>query len=142
MKEYFKTIADNLGLTLIYTRAQAANVVLDNLDRENLPCMIVNPLLKMEGDSLGRYILGFEVSIVDLCPLDFDEGDDIVNDKMKTCRNLLRKSLKSTFENETEQIKFRRSDLNGEMFYDKFASNFLGALKNVYLLENTTLCDE
>ena len=59
MKSYFQTIADSMGLTLVYTRAQAANVILDGIMAADYPVVVVNPLLAGTTDTSGRFIKGF-----------------------------------------------------------------------------------
>lgn len=140
MKSYFQTIADTMGLTLVYTRAQAANVILDGIMSADYPVVIVNPLLNGTTDTSGRFIKGFEVSILTPCPLDFDES--ATDAKQEQCLKDLNKFIELCKKNTIDSFHYNGRDNQITLFYDKFDSTLMGALTNVRFLINPNTCED
>ena len=140
MKSYFKTIADEMGLTLVYTRAQAANIILDGIAFADYPVVIVNPLLVGTADAQNRFIKGFEVSILEPCPLDFDES--ATDAKQEAILKTLNKFLAKCKEYQTVTFHYNGRDGQITLFYDKFDANLMGAFTNVRFLINPNICED
>ena len=140
MKSYCQPIAETRGLTLVYTRAQAANVVLDGIMAADYPVVIVNPLLAGTTDTTGRFIKGFEVSILTPCPFDFDES--ATDAKQEQCLKDLNKFIELCKKGTTDSFHYNGRDNQITLFYDKFDSTLIGALTNIRFLINPNTCED
>jgi hypothetical protein len=136
IKSYFEGIGSELGLKVLYSRKQAINVILENVD--TFPIIIISPINSFSLDILGRAVMAYEVAVVDICPQDYDETQE--EEKENACVKALSKILRKVQFQESSIVSFQRLDANLQKFYDMYDSNLMGALCNVYLKRKTDVC--
>ncbi len=125
-KNKFQQIADNLELPLIFANPSLANLNLDSLALSDFNddglALIVSPIYAsgLPVDDYGRVKRLFEISVVSLLPLDFD--DEEAQAKLHFCEQKL-----------LQLITMMRLDATtANHFIGKFDSNLCGIFINAY----------
>ena len=136
IRTYFEQVAESIGLKCLYSRQEAINLLLENV--EDYPIMVVSPISAIAYDRVGRPIVPYEVSIVAVCDYDFTEEQ---TDKLQgECLQLLNKAMHKIYYKDSNILTFERIDSNGLTFAPKYDSHRTGALRNVYLKHKTDIC--
>ncbi len=134
MKKKFDKMGERLNLKVIYARADLANVILDNLSHADFNAdgllMIASPVYStgMPVDYIGRAERQYELSVVSLNELDFDDED--VDKKLQLCEVALRRALKI--------LGVSASTMN--VFVSDKDINLCGVFVDVYLSSTKPLC--
>ena len=136
IKSYFEGIGSELGLKVLYSRKQAINVILENVD--TFPIIVVSPINSFTLDILGRAVMAYEVAVLDVCPQDYDETQE--ESKEFYCIDTLSKIIQKIQKQESDIVSLQRYDANLQKFYDMYDSNLMGALCNVYLKRKSDVC--
>ena len=125
-KNKFQQIADNLELPLIFANPSLANLNLDRLALSDFNddglALIVSPIYAsgLPVDDYGRIKRLFEISVVSLLPLDFD--DEVAQKKLHFCEQKL-----------LQLITMMRLDATtANHFAGKFDANLCGVFINAY----------
>ncbi len=134
MKKTFQNVADKLNLKLIYARPNLANVKLDNLSysdfNEDGLALIVSPLYTtgLPIDKVGRVHRLFEIAVVALHDLDFNDED--LDDILHKCELSLMKIV-----NELQL------DVNSaNQFVSKYDINLCGVFINTFFTNKGAPC--
>ena len=136
IRTYFEQVAESIGLKCLYSRQEAINLLLENV--EDYPIMVVSPISAIAYDRIGRAIIPYEISVVAVCDYDFTEEQ---TDKLQgECLQLLNKAMHKIYYKDSNILTFERIDSNGLTFAPKYDSHLTGALRNVYLKHKTDIC--
>ena len=136
IRTYFEQVAESIGLKSLYSRQEAINLLLENV--EEYPIMVISPISSIAYDRVGRPIVPYEVSVVAVCDYDFTEEQ---TDKLQNeCLQLLNRAIHKIYYKDSNILTFERIDSNGLTFAPKYDSHLTGALRNVYLKHKTDIC--
>ena len=136
IRTYFEQVAESIGLKSLYSRQEAINLLLENV--EEYPIMVVSPISAIAHDRVGRPIVPYEISVVAVCDYDFTEEQ---TDKLQNeCLQLLNRAIHKIYYKDSNILTFERIDSNGLTFAPKYDSHLTGALRNVYLKHKTDIC--
>ena len=136
IRTYFEEVAESIGLKGLYSRQEAINLLLENV--EDYPIMVVSPISAIAYDRVGRPIVPYEVSIVAVCDYDFTEEQ--IDKLQNECLQLLNRAIHKIYYKDSDILTFERIDSNGLTFAPKYDSHLTGALRNVYLKHKTDIC--
>ena len=133
---YFQSLCEPLGLKVYYSRKNALNVILEEV--EVYPCVVISPINSFTFDFLGRSVIAFEVGVIDLSEQDYDETAN--EDKMFNCVDSLFSIIRNCKNSDNEDFYFQRADDNFNIIPQQYDVNVLGAYGNIYIKKQKEVC--
>ena len=133
---YFQSLCEPLGLRVYYSRKNALNVILEEV--EVYPCVVISPINTFTYDFLGRSVMAFEVGVIDLSEQDYDETTN--ENKIFNCVDSLFSIIRNCKNSESGVFYFQRADDNFNIIPQQYDVNVLGAYGNLHLKMQKEVC--